>query len=125
RAEPAERPAHLRAAARNQRRPPTLLSRYGACEQLLLEKASTGCNSIALGATPRWPWSKSKKPTPAIVAMPERVTTNPAGGRPQARTKLARALAIIRLAALGADDATQAGAGNSAIIVPADAGSAI
>jgi hypothetical protein len=27
----------------------------------------TGCNSIALGATPSWPWAKSKKPSPRTV----------------------------------------------------------
>src|SRR5206468_3015139 len=50
----------------------------------------------------------------------------PGGRRPPAGADEApRALAIIRLAALDADAATQAGAGNSAIIVPPVTGSAI
>jgi hypothetical protein len=36
--------------------------------QLVAKNFSTGCSSIAFGATPVWPGGMSKKPTPVTVA---------------------------------------------------------
>jgi hypothetical protein len=44
---------------------------------LRLPNASTGCSSIAFGATPSWPLSASKKPTPVTVAVPESAVKRP------------------------------------------------
>src|SRR4051812_29152877 len=61
--------------------------------QLDERNASTGCSSIPFGAWPRWLWIRSKKPTPVMVAVPAS-GTKVWGGRPQAASKLARALTI-------------------------------
>src|SRR5207302_888266 len=44
----------------------------GAAQALPKQMNVTGCNSMALGATPVWLWATSKKPTP------RRVTRSPA-----------------------------------------------
>jgi hypothetical protein len=59
------------------------------------EKPSTGCSSIAFGATPDWPCQKSKKPTPVIVAVPRSRLTPLCKGE-QARINAERADCIRR-----------------------------
>src|SRR3954471_17579666 len=60
------------------------------------EKPSTGCSSIAFGATPRWPCLKSKNPTPVTVAVPLRAVNDDEPGLPHARTRAVRAALIFR-----------------------------
>src|SRR2546428_5277950 len=58
------------------------------------ENDSTGCNSIALGATPVWPCLKSKKPTPVRVTVPEIVVKCDEDGCPKAAVSVALASRI-------------------------------
>ena len=63
-------------------------------------KPRTGCSSTPFGATPVCPCRKSKKPTPASVAVPVRCVNCEEDGWPNAASSAALA---VRISAASAD----------------------
>ena len=78
--------------------------------------ATAGWSSIPFGATPVCPCTWSKKPTPEMVAFPERLVKDDVG-EPHAVTSRLLALRILALARRDAP-LVQDALGNSTIIVP-------